>query len=805
MSAMAGWPTASARRANALVIGRWWGVAAVSIALTWELLTQSNMRAVLALGPAALVAGANFLQRRFLVQLQEKAEEHTRSAQRAWVTLALRIRMLGRVLLALDTALVVLAALALVNERSGGFWALLGWLPVEGALTEGTVTAVIAGTASVAGVIAYDAVERGGMPSFAPGSGLLVRVIDLVGVTAVMIGLERTLARGERVMTERNDELTSVVDRERAARTELQAFSTIVLAGVANRGDLEGALQSMTAAVASHLAYERMAVFVIENGRLRLYSWFGDWPGSPSGSLPIGPGSIVGLVANSGNPILVDDPTSTPDYFATAPDTKSEICVPIRFGDRVLGVVNVESPRPEAYSQSDLEQLQRLADQMAVVVDNARLFDAQRETAQRETAARREIEAVSRAVVASVKVGSYQSALDRMLGEVADVLSYQALCFAAPDGNGRLRIRGAAGFPREVVKRQPLVGEAGITGRVFASERAMRSSKSESGSRWLTHDEEAGTSELAVPVRLEGRVLGVLTARSSERDAFDEEDVPRLSRIADQLAVVIERARLAQGEAETTARLKLLDQMRDDFVAMTTHELRTPLTVIRGFTATLLRPGPSLESDEQRHFVQVIDRQTARLARLVEDLLLVSRMQAGMLEVSLAVHDPVELLTDYNEEWPKEPAPVFLDMGRDLPKIRTDPDRLAQVMRNLVDNAQRYGAGSPIRVSARRAMRELVIEVKDQGPGIDAAELPYVFERFRQAGSSSAHRAGMGLGLYITKQLVTALGGNIEVESSQGRGTTFRVRLPGERARSATSRSSTLNVSSLVRRQAPGG
>ena len=803
MSATAGWPTASARRANALVIGRWWGVTAILIALAWQLLTQPNLRAVLALIPAALVVGANFLQRHFLVALQRNAEENSRAAQRAWVTQARRIRVLGRVLLAFDTALVVLTALALVAEPSGGFWALLGWLPVEGALTEGTVTAVIAGAASVGGVIAYDAFENG-MPSFAPGSGLLIRVIDLVGVTAVMVGLERTLSRGERVMTERNDELTGVVDRERAARTELQAFSTIVLAGVANRGDLEGALQSMTAAVASHLAYERMAVFVIESGRLRLYSWFGDWPGSPSFTLPVGPGSIVGRVANSGDSILVDDPTGTPDYFATAPDTKSEICVPIRFGDRVLGVVNVESPRPQAYSQTDLEQLQRLADQMAVVVDNARLFDAQRETAQRESAARREIEAVSRAVMASVKVGTYQAALDRMLAEVAGVLGYQALCFAAPDGNGRLRIRGAAGFPPEVVKRQPLVGEAGITGRVFASERAMRS-RAESGSGWLTRDEEVSTSELAVPVRLEGKVLGVLTVRSSERDAFDEEDMPRLSRIADQLAVVIERARLAEGEAETSARLKLLDQMRDDFVAMTTHELRTPLTVIRGFTATLLRPGAELEADEQRHFVQVIDRQTARLARLVEDLLLVSRMQAGMLEVSLGIHDPVELLTDYNEEWPKEPAPVFLEIGRDLPNVRTDPDRLAQVMRNLVDNAQRYGGGSPIRVSARRAMRELVIEVKDQGPGIDEAELPYVFERFRQAGSSSAHRAGMGLGLYITKQLVTALGGNIEVESSQGRGTTFRVRLPGERARSLPSRSPASNVSQFLRRQAPGG
>jgi signal transduction histidine kinase len=805
MSATAGWPTSLARRANALVIGRWWGLTAIFAALGWQLATHPNPRAWLALIPAVLVVGLNYLQRRFLITLQRNALAGTPQARETWARTARRIRVLGRVLLAVDTALVVMTALALVDEPNGGFWALLGWLPVEGAITEGTVTAVLAGAASVAGVIAYEAVKSGGIPSFAPDNGLLIRVLGLVGVTAAMVGLERTLSRGERIMTERHEELAGLVDRERAARTELEAFSAVVLAGVANRGDLEGTLDSMTKAVAKHLAYERMAVFVIEGSRLRLYAWFGDWPGSPSFTLPLGRGSIVGRVAKTGSPVLVDDPTATPDYFATAPDTRSEICVPIRFGDRVLGVVNVESRRPNAYTEADLEQLQRLADQMAVVVDNARLSDAQRATAQREIAARREIEAVSRAVVASVKVGGYQAALDRMLGEVAAVLGYQSLCFAAPDGNGRLRIRGAAGFPPEVVRRQPLVGEAGITGRVFASERPARSTRAESGSGWLTHDQDGGSSELAVPVRLEGKVLGVLTARSSEREAFIEEDVPRLSRIADQLAVVIERARLAEGEAETTARLKLLDQMRDDFVAMTTHELRTPLTVIRGFTATLLRPGVALEADEQRHFVQVIDRQTARLARLVEDLLLVSRMQAGMLEVSLAVYDPVELLEDYREEWPKEPAPVFVDLGRDLPKVRTDPDRLAQVMRNLVDNAQRYGGGSPIRVSARRAMRELVIEVKDQGPGIDSAELPHVFERFRQAGSSSAHRAGMGLGLYITKQLVTALGGNIEVESSPGRGTTFRVRLPGERARSQPTRAPAGNVSQFQRRQAPGG
>ncbi|HZD71312.1 MAG TPA: ATP-binding protein [Actinomycetes bacterium] len=800
---MAGWPTASTRRANALVFGRWCGLVVIIFPLTYQLVVHASARALGALALVAVVAVVNFYQRRLLAAVHASGNDGSRSAARTTANLVGRVRLIGRLLLALDSGLIILAALALVDEPSGGYWALLGWLPVEGAIAEGTVTAALSGALAVVGVVAYAGLEHeGGLP-LAPSGGLPVRILDLIGITAAMIGLERSLARGERAMMERAQKLSGLVDREREARTDVEALSTIVLAGVANKGDLDGTVESMARAVATHLDYERMAVFLLDGDRLRCHSWFGDWPDAPSFTLPLGPGSIVGRVAATGVAVLVDEPARHPDYFAAAPDTKSEMCVPLRSGDIILGAVNVESPRPGVYASEDLERLQRLADHMAVVVDNARLLDAQRALVERESAAKQEIEAVSRAVVAGVKVGSFQSALDHMLAEVAEVLRYEALCFAAPDGNGRLRIRGAAGFPVEVVERQPLVGEAGITGRVFASERPMRSGKAESGSVWLTRDGRVGNaSELAVPVRLEGKMLGVLTARSSDQDAFDEDDMARLSRIADQLAMVIERARLAEGEAETNARLRQLDQMRDDFVAMTTHELRTPLTVIRGFTATLLRPGVSLDPDEQRHFVQVIDRQTARLARLVEDLLLVSRMQAGMLDVSLAVHDPVELLADYREEWPTEPAPVFMELGHDLPNIRTDPDRLAQVMRNLVDNAQRYGGGSPIRVTARRAVGELVIEVKDQGPGIAPEELPYVFERFRQAGASSAHRAGMGLGLYITKALVDALGGRIEVESAPGRGTTFRVRLPGERARSLPSRS---NISPFLRRQAPGG
>jgi signal transduction histidine kinase len=413
---------------------------------------------------------------------------------------------------------------------------------------------------------------------------------------------------------------------------------------------------------------------------------------------------------------------------------------------------------------------------MAVVVDNARLFDAERALAERESAARREIEAVSRAMVAGMadtEAVSFDAKLDRMLAEVADVLGYERLRFIAREPDGRLRLRGAYGFPDEKADDWEDGGHGSIAGQVLAAGRPLlRDQAGSAGAR----------CELAVPVRVDGQLLGVLNAQASTAGAFDGEEVARLSRIAGQLAVVIERARLSELEAATVTRLHELDQMKDDFVAMTSHELRTPLTVIRGFIRTLLRPDLQLDAPQQRHFIEVIDRQTSRLARLVEDLLLVSRMESGALEVTYATYDPARLLAEYAEEWSAEPNRVAVTIDPDLPKIRTDPDRLAQILRNLVDNALRYGAGSPVEVRARRDVDDLVVEVSDQGPGIPPEELPHVFERFRQAGSSLQHRAGMGLGLYITRQLVTALGGSIEVDSGAGRGTTFLVRLPGLRS-----------------------
>ena len=748
-------PAALAKRAAALVVGRWVGLGLLAVLLGTEAGRLPTPLLVGVLAAGLLVALLNRRQRALL---------RSGAAPAA-------VRRTGRMLLVMDAVLLLLAARALATNEGSGYWALLGWIVVETAITEGRLATLASAAVTLGGMVLVDAMRQGALPSLAPGSGTFARVLTMAGAIGVVIAAERAMAREEQVAEERKNKLAALVVRERQALMDVQAFSNVVLSGVSNHGNLEGALESMTKRVAGVLNYERIALFLYEEGgKLRCRSWWGDWWEPPSTSFPTGPESIVGMVAASGEGMLILHPTRPAGGFPGNPDARSALCAPLRLADHVLGVVYVESPRPNVFSHVDLERLQRLADQMAIVIENARLFEAQKALARREKASREEIEAVSRAIVAAGEADTYGQKLDRMLAALAERLGYRALAYyqESEEREGRLQIRGAAGLPDAwlTVALPPDDQRALLASNVLA-----------------TGEPQVATAEgvlrLAVPVRVGERTLGVLSAWIERVDAACDEEQRRLARIADQLALFIDQARLAQAEKATLLKLYELDRMKDDFVAMTSHELRTPLTVISGFVRTLLRPDLRLDGAQHRHFMEIIDRQTARLARLVEDLLLVSRIESGNLDVALGVYDPGRLLHEYAEEWSVEPGQLQLQVDPDLPLVRTDPDRLSQILRNLVDNAVRHGEGSPVSVRACRDGSDLVVQVQDRGPGIPPEELPHIFERFRQASSSRQRRSGLGLGLYITQQLVRALGGSIEASSAPGQGATFTIRFPG--------------------------
>jgi signal transduction histidine kinase len=232
--------------------------------------------------------------------------------------------------------------------------------------------------------------------------------------------------------------------------------------------------------------------------------------------------------------------------------------------------------------------------------------------------------------------------------------------------------------------------------------------------------------------------------------------------------------------------IRRLEVVRRDFVANVSHELKTPLTVVRGYTETLLGDEPPAEV--RRSFLSIILANAARMQRLVDDLLDLSRIESGGWTPQ---RERVALGPQIDQAWADVTRAnaagdraFTVELAPDAAEVEADPQAVRQVLGNILDNAARYTpAQGAVTVRARRRERSVVLEVSDTGPGIPSEHLPRVFERFyRVDAARSRELGGTGLGLAIVKHLVEAHGGHVEAESRLGVGTTIRVTFPAPAA-----------------------
>ena len=244
-----------------------------------------------------------------------------------------------------------------------------------------------------------------------------------------------------------------------------------------------------------------------------------------------------------------------------------------------------------------------------------------------------------------------------------------------------------------------------------------------------------------------------------------------------------ETAELARDFNVMAQRVRTAYELQQNFVGNVSHELRTPLTSIEGFSQALL-DGVSRGEDEKRRSLEIISQESKRLVRVLNDLLLLSQMDAGELHPEKKPVDVVDLMRKMESLYHGRAGEggVNLVLGA-LPSavtLYTDPDRLELVLTNLMDNAMDYtNPGGAITLSCVVDLGAVNISVADEGQGIEPELLPRIFERFYRAGKPrSTGRGGAGLGLSICKELVETLGGRIRVESLPGKGTTFTVTLP---------------------------
>lgn len=291
---------------------------------------------------------------------------------------------------------------------------------------------------------------------------------------------------------------------------------------------------------------------------------------------------------------------------------------------------------------------------------------------------------------------------------------------------------------------------------------------------------ELGSHEIAaVPLRIENRPIGVLITAEKRDSHFTINDLALLESLAGPSALVLNQLARYEEAQETSQKAMELAQLKTDFVSVVSHELRTPLTAIIGSLSTLQRPQLAHPEPSAQQLIDTASRQANRLRSLIEDLLVVSRLDNKALPVRPELIHLQDFIEDTVAHIPDAAEVTYVQLGPGVDSVETDPDHLQRILVNLVGNALKYAPGSPIDIVAMLNGNEIWLSIIDHGEGIPYELHDHIFDRFTQLAPHYTRSAGgTGLGLSIVRGLSDVIGGRVWFQPTAGGGATFTVALP---------------------------
>ncbi|HET6466314.1 MAG TPA: ATP-binding protein [Nitrospiria bacterium] len=369
---------------------------------------------------------------------------------------------------------------------------------------------------------------------------------------------------------------------------------------------------------------------------------------------------------------------------------------------------------------------------------------------------------------------------DSICDEVKRLLDYDRISLVLLDDNQQqiaLRLTKTNDIPTVVHDRpQPKTGT--VIGRVVDSQqpfiRADILEADEFAEDQLIKDEGL-RSYIVVPIVSQNRSIGTLNLASRQPRTYVHRNLEILIPIAEQLAIAAETIRLFE-------QTKKLDQLKSDFVSKVSHELRTPLTSIKGF-AEILLSYQDIDLKTRQEFLTIINEESERLTRLINDILDISKIEAGKTEWHIQPLSPSEIVVhavkSVRAMAVEKNLPIVIDVPESLPKIRGDRDQLIQVLDNLLGNAIKFSNSGHVTIQGVQEDRAVRISVIDTGVGIPDADLQKIFDKFHHLGDTRTGKPrGTGLGLSICREIIQRLGGKIWCESQLGNGSRFHFTVP---------------------------
>lgn len=370
----------------------------------------------------------------------------------------------------------------------------------------------------------------------------------------------------------------------------------------------------------------------------------------------------------------------------------------------------------------------------------------------------------------------WRSALDALVSSLRKLMVFDNIAVYWQDPKTQaLEVVYARALGRGKTAEADAAWGEGVAAQVLATGTDVFQEPQEKTTTW---DRIGQVYLYGLPLSALGRLGGAMVLVRFGGPPYNHEHTYLAELAASLTGALFERRALQ----ETRSQLESLQsqiRLQDDFVATISHELRTPLGFIKGYSTTLLRQDTTWDKETQREFLTIIDEETDRLARLIENILESARLQSKTLPLRFQEIRMDALIRDVVQRAKGRHPQLAVEMDFEpVDSIQGDSLRLVQVFENLFTNAVKYAPGAKITIRLRNLGKILQVRFSDQGPGIPPDHLTQVFERFYRAPHDSSSVVGTGLGLYICKQIILAHRGKIWAESAPGQGATFVIELP---------------------------
>ena len=584
---------------------------------------------------------------------------------------------------------------------------------------------------------------------------------------------------------------------------EQQTATSEILGVIASSPtDIQPVLDTIARNAVRVCAAEDAQIRLVEGNILRWAAHYGPVPHVSQDRLPIDRGSPPGRVVFDRQIIHIEDmqvqgETEFPEFWASVAKRgvgiRTILGMPLMREGIPIGTITLRRMEVRPFSDKQIALLKTFADQAVIAIENVRLFKELQERTRELTRSVGELKALG-------EVGQAVSSTLDLETVLTSIVSH-AVQLSGTDGGAiyeydeqreEFLLRATDHMEEELIEalraNPPRLGD-GVVGRAAASREPVVVPNILEERAYAPHMRQmlerfGFRASLAVPLLREDRIIGGLVVRRKSTGEFRPEVIELLKTFATQSVLAIQNARLFREIEDKSRQIEAANRHKSEFLANMSHELRTPLNAIIGFSEVLQERLFGELNEKQAEYTDDILTSGRHLLSLINEILDLSKVEAGRMELELATFDlPLAIdnaRTFVRERATKHGITLDVDVDERLGDYVGDERKIKQILLNLLSNAVKFTPeGGRIGIHARQVNGTVEISVSDTGIGIALEDQPKIFEEFRQVGSDYSHKVeGTGLGLTLAKKFVELHGGRIWVTSELGKGSTFSFTLP---------------------------